>query len=201
MNNATVRAREPAEENRIAAWTAQILRGEMDAVRASFAANGTGGPTLIWCPAVEDLSPPPLKFLLGHWQRLKGEHRYPLASLIDPLEMRPALGYITLLAPIDGGRDFRFRLFGTVIAAACEFDMTGDMLSSLPLRVHVAEYELALHRAALARGEPVYTWHIPPSSASSAIWHRLVLPFGNERGEIVRLMTGIVPVPRAERLD
>lgn len=50
----------------------------------------------------------------------------PLASEIDALEMRPALGYGMLVEPVDGGADFRDRLYGSNLAAVSGFDMTGN---------------------------------------------------------------------------
>jgi hypothetical protein len=198
MINATVVDHEPVEDARVMTWASQIARGEMAEICAAFAATGAIGPTLIWRPGSSDLVPLQLRFLLEHWSRLKGERRFPLTTQIDALEMQPALGYIALLDPVDGGRDFRFRLFGTAIAAAAEFDLTGEMLSALRGGGQVADFEIALHRAVLARGEPAYCWQIPAADMSHAAWHRLVLPFANEAGEIIRLMTGVVAVPRIE---
>jgi hypothetical protein len=199
MASATFLEREPNEEARIAAWAAQIAAGDLSAVTARFLDSGwPQGPTLVWQPQAQDVTPPQLKFLLGYWHARKGERLAPPISAIDPFNLRPALGYIAILEPLEGGRDFRFRLYGTAIAAAGEFDMTGETLSALRANAHLVEYELALHRAVLKRAAPAYTWHVPPATVSSAIWHRLVLPFATDSGEIVRFMTGVVPVQRPE---
>ena len=194
MNNATVLDPEPSQEDRVAALAAQLSDGDLKAVRVQFASLGAAGPALLWQPAAEDIAPAQLRFLLTHWNRLRGAERFARADRIDPLEMRPALGYINMLDPVDEGRDFRFRLFGSAIAAAAEFDLTGELMSEGKIAPFLMEYELALHRAVFKRGEPALTSLTPPASLSQATWHKLVLPLADESGAIVRMLTGVVPV-------
>jgi hypothetical protein len=201
MSNATLAEAKPDQEARVADWAAQISEGDFKSVQARFAKFGAAGPVLTWRPTADDVGPLPLKFLLSYWTRLKGERALPDAAQIDPLEMRPALGHINLLDVVDDGRDFRFRLFGTAVVAATEVDLTGDLLSETPGSAFLVEYELALHRAAYRLGAPAATSYTPPASLSPATWNMLLLPFANQSGAIIRILTGVVAVAMPRRAD
>src|SRR5690348_5030782 len=110
---------------RIDAWSAEIAAGEVGSLGEVFHSKGGRGPELYWSPAVERLAAPQLRFLLRYWQDLRGSRALPPAREIDAIEMRPALGYISLLDVVDGGRDFHYRLFGSIVAGVSGFDMTG----------------------------------------------------------------------------
>src|SRR5690242_5495456 len=110
--------------------------------------------------------------------------------------MRPALGYIMLLDLVDGGRDFRYRLYGSIITAVSGVEMTGKLVSSHPASPYVVEFALAAYRATLARGVPLLTEHGPPTSVNTHEWHRLVLPLAGDDGAISRFLVGNLPIAR-----
>ncbi|MGB8843875.1 MAG: PAS domain-containing protein [Aliidongia sp.] len=122
----------------------------------------------------------------------------PPITAIDPIKLRPALGRILIIEPVDQGRDFRYRLFGTHIAAVSGYDMTGKLLSVHPMPLEVICFAFALYRNLLARPEPVMTVNTPPSAPFSR-WERLVLPFGGADGEVVRFVVGNVGFDREGR--
>jgi hypothetical protein len=155
---------------------------------------GARGPTLTWRPRVAALAAQQHRFLLRYWEDLRGTQPMPDAAKIDAVEMRPALGYINLIDPVEGGRDFRYRLFGSIVAAVSDFDMTGQLASTLKASPYVAEFVIAVCRAALTRGEPLFTEHGPPAAVYTATWHRLVLPLAGEDGKVTRLLVGMVPM-------
>jgi len=177
-------------------WTADVAAGNVGPLKAAFSAHGAEGPTLMWCPAPQDLQPPPLQFLLSYWTGLRKDDGLPRAGDIDPLNMRPALGYVLLLDIVEGGLDFRYRLFGTILAAVSGFEMTGKLMSEHPTSPYILDFYRATYRAALQRREPLATVHSPPVAVSTTIWHRLILPFADRDGAVVRLMGGTVPVSR-----
>jgi hypothetical protein len=183
---------------RVEHWTAEIAGGSLRALRKTFG-QGRGGPSILWRPPLSRLAAPQLHFLMGYWNGLAGARAMPEAREIDALEMRPALGYVSLLEVIEDGRDFRYRVFGSAIAAVVGFDMTGRPASALKARAEVAEFALAIYRAVLARGEPLLAEHGPPSTISSVAWHSLVLPLADPGGAVVRLLAGAVPVARDGR--
>jgi hypothetical protein len=179
---------------RIERWAAAITAGDCAEIRQVFAVAGARGPELRWDPPVESLATPQLRFLLRYWNDLRGIRALPHMRGIDAIELRAALGYINLLEPVDHGRDFRYRVFGTVVAAVSGFDLTGQLASRLKASAYIVEFGLAVFRAVRRRGEPLLTEHGPPATLYTATWHRLVLPFADDHGEVVRLLSGNVPM-------
>jgi hypothetical protein len=184
------------DRQRVERWTAAIAAGDETAMRRDFAPIGARGPAIVWRPSVDRLGAPQLRFLLRYWLDLRGSRRMPLASEIDALEMRPALGYIMLVEVMESGRDFRYRLYGSIITAVVGFEMTGKLLTNDPADPYIVEFALAAYRAAFARGEPLLTEHGPPTSINTHEWHRLVLPLAGADGEISRFLVGNLPIAR-----
>lgn len=174
----------------------RIVAGDVTALCSDFAAAGAEGPAIRWQPRLDDLEPAPLRFLLEHWHKLKGAQKVPRKRQIDALEMQPALGYIALLDVLEGGSDFRFRLFGSLIAQASGFDMTGRLLSAHRASPYLVDFYRASYRAVLLHPEPLATVHAPPTSSSASVWHRLILPFSDQPELVDRLLVGVVPVKR-----
>jgi hypothetical protein len=182
------------DEALIADWTDRTAGGDVAAVQAAFRMHGAHGPEIIWDPPVEQLGDSPLRRLLAYWSTLATPERLPAANRIDPVEMRTALGYVALLDVIEDGRDFRYRLFGTTLAAVSEFDMTGRMLSEHPASPYIVEFLLAAYRAALRRQAPLFTEHAPAGTVVVTAWQRLILPLVDEAGQVVRFLSGNLPV-------
>lgn len=181
---------------RVAQWTADIAAGETDRLREVFAGFGARGPSLGWSPPVETLAAQQLRFLLRYWDDLRGARAMPAVKDIDATEMRPALGYVNLVDAVEDGRDFRYRVFGSIVASVSGFDMTGRLASELKASSYIVEFGLALYRAARQRAEPLFSEHGPPAAVYTATWHRLVLPLAGPEGDVVRLLVGAVPIAR-----
>jgi hypothetical protein len=187
------------DAGRIAGWTAAIVAGMVDDIRTTFRAQGARGPDIVWQPSAERLAAPQLRFLRRYWTDLARGRAMPRAGDIDAIEMRPALGYVVLLDVIAGGRDFHYRLFGSLIAAASGFDVTGKRVSQHKASPHIVEFALAGYGAALARKEPLLTEHGPPPGVDVFAWHRLILPLAGETGAVTRFLIGNVPMGRDGR--
>jgi hypothetical protein len=200
-SNAEVAAETSAlDGRRVAAWAAALTAGEPHGLYDTFTAKGGAAPDIVWDPPVDRLGAPQLRFLLRYWTELAGTRTMPGTREIDALEMRPALGYINLLDVVEGGEDFRYRVFGSVIAAVAGYDMTGRMVSALKTAPYMAEFALATCRAVVQRGEPLLTEYRPPSSAVPTVaWHGLVLPLAGDSGAVARLLIGSVPFSRDGR--
>lgn len=181
---------------RIADWAAHIAHGDLASIGSVFASHDADPPEVVWQPGPETLQAPPLRFLAEHWSGLAGGKSMPHATQVDALELRPALGYIMLLDVVDGGRDFRYRLYGSTIARISDFDMTGRLLSEHAASAYVAEFAIAVHRAALKRREPVYTSRQPAAAQFASRWQRLALPLSDDSGTVVRVIAGKVPIAR-----
>src|SRR5579871_486208 len=110
---------------RVAAWARAVERGAIGEIRQVFADHRAQGPEIVWSPRTEQLVPPALRFLHQFWSAQARPGSLPHIRSVDPLEMRPALGFIILMDVLPGGADFRCRLFGSAVAAVSGFDMTG----------------------------------------------------------------------------
>jgi len=99
-----------------------------------------------------------------------------------------------LLDVVDAGRDFYYRLYGSVIASISGFDMTGKFLSTHRNSPYVTEFALAAYRAMLQRRAPIYTERSPVGATQTVCWQRLALPLVDDMGEIVRVLSGTVPI-------
>jgi hypothetical protein len=188
------------DRGRVAAWAAALAAGEAHGLHESFLAMGGAAPDIVWTPSVDRLSAAQLRFLLRYWSELAGARTMPCTKEIDALEMRPALGYINLLDVIEGGEDFRYRVFGSIIAAVAGYDMTGRTVSALKTAPYMAEFALATCRAVVLRGQPLLTEHRPPASAVPTVaWHGLILPLADDDGAVTRLLVGSVPFSRDGR--
>jgi hypothetical protein len=104
------------------------------------------------------------------------------------------LGRIALLDAVDGGRDFHYRLYGTILARISRFDMTGRLVSQFPASVYAAEFTLAAYRAIVRRRQPLYTERAPVGAEETATWQRIVLPLVDDTGAVARLIAATVAV-------
>ncbi len=170
----------------------QIAKGNFSTLNRLYVSCGVTPPLLVWRPQHPQLEQEQLQFLLGYWNGLASDGRV-AASKIDPLDMWPALGFIMLLDVVNGGEDFRFRVYGSAIAQSAEFDMTGKLMSEAPMQGTVMEFFYAVYRAVLIRPEPLYTEHEPPAQIGVKRWHRLMLPLVDEDRRVNRVLIGNVP--------
>lgn len=170
--------------------------GPNPAARAMFSAD----TEIVWEPGEDDLHHDQLRFLLRWWHALAAAHGGvpPATHRIDPLTLRPALGHLLTLDAVDGGADYRFGLYGSIIAQRAGFDMTGKLITQIPSPPETVAFFLASHRASALERVPLYTAHTPWSGISLTRWFRLLLPFAAADGSIRRFLVGTMP--GAERL-
>jgi hypothetical protein len=119
---------------------------------------------------------------------------------IDAVELKAALGYMMLLEPVEGGRDFRYRLYGGELARISGFDMTGQCLSDHPVSSYAAEFGIAIYRAAMRRRRPLYTVRHPVGAKVARRWQALALPFVDDAEAVTRLLCATVAVDRDGRM-
>jgi hypothetical protein len=180
--------------DRITKWTADIVAGDIAAIVATFARHGAAAPGVAWNPAPELFETAALRFLTSYWRALAGPDRLPHLKQIDPLALRPALGYVMLLDLVENGRDFRYRVYGSIVASVSGFDMTGKLLSEHPASPYVTEFALAGYRAAVQRREPIYTERHPVGAVHTTRWQRVALPLVGDDGTIARILAGTAPL-------
>lgn len=185
---------------RVDKWARQICAGDYADIDAVFFAHTGHKPTIQWSPPAERLIAPQLRSLLEYWTGLAVGGQLPNRHSIDPAAMRPALGYVMLIDVVDRGRDFRYRLYGSMIARVSALDMTGRLASEHPASTYVNEFALAANRAVVERRLPLYTERSPALAEHTARWQRIGLPLTNDAGEVTRLLAGTVPITRDGRV-
>jgi PAS domain-containing protein len=181
-------------------WTATLLADDVSPIVSVFRRHGAQGPSMEWDPSPERDAPGPIRFLLTYWTALAAGRTMPGMQEIDALALRPALGYIALLDVVDGGRDFRYRLYGTILSAVAGFDMSGRLASEHKASAHITLFYMASYRAAVTRCRPFFTEHRPGSTQITKGWHRLVLPFAGADGSVQRFLVGGVPIGHDGRM-
>jgi hypothetical protein len=183
-----------------AEWTTCIIEGDLEPIRDVFRKQGAQGPVVVWNPVARDVNAPPLAALLEYWTALRRGESLPAADKVDPLGMRRSLGYVMLVDVVEDGRDFRYRLFGSAVAAISGFDMTGRLLSEHAASTYLLEFSLALYRAAIQQRKAVFCHYSPAGTLRTAQWHRLALPLTDGSDNIIRLLVGTVPIGRDGRI-
>ncbi len=70
-----------------------------------------------------------------YWEGRRGLRDIPDRADIDVLDLKPWLGWLNMLDVIDGGEDFRYRVFGTHHVARLGADVTGKLASESSVAV------------------------------------------------------------------
>lgn len=175
-------------------WFDDILAGRTDRIDETFSAAGASSPTTLWTPRADEAQTGPIRHLINYFERKSAGGANVPAAVLDPGEFRPALGYVNIVEPIEGGCDFRFRIFGTFVAAVTGRDLTGQLVSQIPASDYVVDHALACYRAAFVRRLPLLSLRIPLGAEKTRRWERLVLPFGGPDAGTSRLLIGVVPI-------
>ncbi|MEQ9641382.1 MAG: PAS domain-containing protein [Alphaproteobacteria bacterium] len=171
----------------------QLADDDFSGVDALFETQQLPTPILVWNPGANELEVRELRFLRGLWDQLRDGAELPVAPELSPELLRPALGHIMLLDVVDGGADFRYRLYGSKIAQRSGFDGTGKLTSEIGPSPFISTFFQACYVAAQRRRLPLFTAHIPPSQVEVQIWRRLILPLADKDGAVYRFLVGNVP--------
>lgn len=109
-----------------------------------------------------------------HCLRVKNRGALADRASFDMFDLRPWFGNIMILDPVDGGADFRYRMYGSDIAAFSGFDMTGKRVSDF--RGAVGAFVRDTYKHALDERALIYTQHSSVHSRYRCIWHRIICP-------------------------
>ena len=178
-------------------WAEGIAAGDQTEIDAAFGADGAKPPRIQWDPGPDDFETQPCRFLRQHWHTLRGDGDSVATGAIDPTAMRPALGYVLLVDVIDGGRDFRYRLYGSLVASVAHQDMTGRLMSEHQASDYVVDFSIACGQAGIAMRRPLCTLRYPARTDFTRAWERLQLPLTGADGTIPRFLVGNVPIDRS----
>lgn len=132
---------------------------------------------------------PKLRTLHDLWERKRGSRPLPARTELDVIDLWPWLGNLMLIEVENGGADYLYRVYGTVIADYFNRDLTGRRTSSLTPDVQAvvrAEYNQAisdLRPIVVNRARSVQQKRIRAS--------KLILPLGPEVGRVDHLLVGL----------
>jgi hypothetical protein len=133
-----------------------------------------------------------LRQLVAHWQHLCRGRRMPMRADFDPLDVRFALGYISLIEVRRDPLRFYFRLDGTKQVELFGIDCTHRYLDESMPPDH-AKMATASYREVVECGEPRHHRRKIPLHEHLIDYEILILPFSQDGERVDLLMTGIVP--------
>lgn len=177
----------------IETFTRSVLSGDSAAIVAHFVTQDIQPPTYRWNPEPGSLGPPALEALCRWWRATRPAGGIPSIDMVDPIELKEALGYLMILDVLEDGWDYRYRLYGTEIARHAKRDYTGQKTSDLKVFSTIPIFYIACYRAVLSRPEPLTTHNQPPIDVATSSWTRLILPLAGPDGRIARFLVGNVP--------
>jgi hypothetical protein len=105
-------------------------------------------------------------------------------------DLRPLMGRLAILDVIDGGEDFRFRLYGSNIANAYRGEMTGKSVRDY--RPHFYAKIAPGYRDCVARRMPVYDELEVDDQMMLYRWERLVLPLAADGTTVNMLLVASI---------
>lgn len=125
-----------------------------------------------------------LQGLLELWSARRAGRRVPRRPDLPFEDLKPWLGRIMLVEPVEGGGDFRYRLFGTEVARELGRDLTGHSIRTFGDALGDVFVEVS--REAFRDAQPIYLHYDPPESMSFRRRSVLVLPLGE--GDVVTML-------------
>jgi len=121
------------------------------------------------------------------WDSKRRGRVLPSRTDFDHAELAPWFGNLILLDVLEGGEDYRYRLFGVTLAEEAGFDMTGKKLSEYPIP-RMLPYFYAVFREVIRRRTPAFSEH-NPSVPNVRRRRRLSLPLGKDGETVDMIMT------------
>ncbi len=174
-----------------------IVGEDLSLVGGLFMAAQARPPVVIWTPQPGVLRSPLLERLLERWSALATGSRLPppdRAADITGREFADWTMQLDLEPRADddcGPGAFVYRHYGAGIARQYGRDMTGRRPDAFG--GHISRFFSAVYDAVMRRREAVFTEHEPPAAVLVRSWRRLVLPFADPEGQVVRFVVGNIP--------
>lgn len=134
-----------------------------------------------------------LKAATRLWQaaRMRSGQAMPSRRDIDIVDFGRGIGNLVLLDVEDGGRDFRYRVFGSALARLCGADMQGWWVSELPNELR--DLCFTIYRAAVRDKAPYLARATAARPDTVSHYIRLVLPLSEQGERVDALLVAIYP--------
>ena len=140
-----------------------------------------------------DIPDPRLRGLLDYWESRRGEREMPLRRDIDVLDLGPWLGNLMLIEVLEGGRDFRYRVYGSMLAQYYGRDLTGKTTDVV--RPEARDLVRQEYRAVLVDRQPVLVLRDRQVKHRTMRVAKLVLPLSSTGAALDMLLVGSYPLP------
>lgn len=114
--------------------------------------------------------------LLQFWNTVRAERAMPERSDFVPEQIFPWIGFLHLLEPIDGGRDFRYAVFTTRTLLGRDKDLNGKRVSDWD--DERAGFAMRLYGAVLEHACPIYSALPERHEDDWIVYSRICLPLG-----------------------
>ena len=150
---------------------------------------------------------PALAGLLACWEEKRAGRPFPDRADIRPEEFRKMLPHVGIVEVLDGGADFRFRLFGAELSAITGFDRTGETFSEMKAapdskltdKVMQERWSEAMRAVLLVAGPLSLKTPVARIGDEAPLdMHALLLPFTHGGEEIGQILGAVFIVPREE---
>jgi hypothetical protein len=116
----------------------------------------------------------------------------PLRRDLDVLELRPWLGNLMLIDVLEDGRDFRYRLYGSILAQYYGRDLTGKTTEHV--RPEARDLVRQEYRTVLASREPAVVLRDRQVNLRTMRVAKLVLPLSTDGAALDMLLVGAYPL-------
>jgi hypothetical protein len=135
---------------------------------------------------------PRLQQLYACWLDKRGDRRFPARADFDPIELRFILGNLILVDVIGKQKpDFRIRLHGSNLVSRHGYELTGKMLSELPIDEQRKRAQQTF-AAVVANGEPLYGHRDQMFGNKWQPYETLILPLSSNGNDIDVLLVGLI---------
>jgi hypothetical protein len=129
---------------------------------------------------------PKLVAFLDLWQSKRRGNAHPARADFSMEDLRPFLGRIGILDVVDGGADFRFRVYGSAIANAYKGEMTGKSVNDY--RSNFRDIIVPGYRRCYETGEPQYDVLEVDDDLMRYRWERVVVPLAADGRTVDMIM-------------
>ncbi len=128
-----------------------------------------------------DLKTEGARTLMAYWHSQKGEHRLPLSTKLDLVDLAPILAHMVIYEFEDD--DFSIRFFGTELVRRLGVDLTGIQTSAYadrPFGKIVVD-----HLTQVVAGPAMLVWNYQSQSNEGPLIgvEQLMLPWADETGQ------------------
>src|SRR5690349_6509917 len=131
--------------------------------------------------------------LYALWNDRRGNRRMPARKEFSTDDLRPWLGSVHLIEVVEGGKDFRYLVYGTDIARYYDVEMTRRLVSEWPDDMRQSAF---MTYGRLVRDVcPYLVRQNEMAQGRLHSFHRLVLPMSSRGDAVEYIMTHLHMVP------